>query len=69
MEMADQEKADYYPRCPSCGVPFAEHLGLVGTCQQLTELRKRIANAIVEADKRNAYACANCLRDLLKEPT
>lgn len=22
-------------RCPSCGVPFAEHLGLIGTCEKL----------------------------------
>lgn len=36
---------------------------------QLTELRQRIENAIGEADKRNAYACANTLRDLLKELT
>jgi hypothetical protein len=25
-------------RCPSCGVPYTEHLGLIGTCKRVQEL-------------------------------
>ena len=27
------------PNCPACGVPFAEHLGLIPTCRALQEAR------------------------------
>jgi hypothetical protein len=27
------------PFCPACGMPFAEHLGLVGTCGLLQEAK------------------------------
>lgn len=30
---------DNPPRCKSCGVPFHNHLGLVGTCRQLQEIK------------------------------
>lgn len=26
-----------FPRCPSCGVAFEDHLGLIGTCRRLQE--------------------------------
>lgn len=27
-------------RCPSCGVPFVDHLGLIGTCAELMKARQ-----------------------------
>lgn len=30
------------PTCPSCGVPYSEHLGLTGTCRLLREARDYI---------------------------
>ena len=32
--MADSLMADD-PACPACGVPFVEHIGLIGTCAKL----------------------------------
>ena len=29
-------------KCPACGVPFDYHLGLTGTCQKLSLLRRRV---------------------------
>jgi septal ring factor EnvC (AmiA/AmiB activator) len=31
------------PACPSCGVPFVDHLGLAGTCQELQSTNATIA--------------------------
>lgn len=39
--MTDQE-----PTCQSCGVPFASHLGLQGTCKLLQRYRIALADAI-----------------------
>lgn len=33
----DQPEPDS-DRCPSCGVPYTEHLGLIGTCKRVKEL-------------------------------
>jgi hypothetical protein len=33
----DQPEPDN-DRCPSCGVPYTEHLGLIGTCKRVQEL-------------------------------
>ena len=29
------------PSCPSCSVAYVDHLGLIGTCAELKEARKR----------------------------
>jgi len=29
--------------CESCGIPFVEHLGLIGTCKGLMEAKERMA--------------------------
>lgn len=31
------------PTCQSCGVPLGEHLGLYGTCRQLTEAQEEVS--------------------------
>lgn len=31
------------PKCESCGVPWTDHLGMIGTCRQLQEARAEIA--------------------------
>lgn len=33
----DQPEPDS-DKCPSCGVPYTEHLGLIGTCKRVKEL-------------------------------
>lgn len=35
-------KFDPPARCDSCGVPFIEHLGLIGTCADLRRARIRV---------------------------
>jgi len=32
------------PFCPACGMPFAEHLGLVGTCGLLQQAKAHVAD-------------------------
>ncbi len=29
--------------CTSCGKPFGEHLGIIGTCKKLKEAEKRVS--------------------------
>ena len=36
------------PKCESCEVPLKDHLGLTGTCKQLQEANKRIAELEAE---------------------
>lgn len=31
------------PSCPSCGTPYADHLGLIGTCARVQELEAEVA--------------------------
>ena len=35
--------SDEPAKCPSCGVPFEDHLGLIGTCAKLVKLRRQLA--------------------------
>lgn len=32
--------------CPSCGIPYRDHMGLHGTCEQLIESQARLASAM-----------------------
>lgn len=32
--------------CPACKVAYAAHLGLTGVCEELTDLRARIATLV-----------------------
>ena len=34
--------SDEPTKCTSCGVPFENHLGLIGTCEKLETLRRRL---------------------------
>lgn len=34
--------SDEPPKCPSCGVPFEDHLGLIGTCGKLEQLKRSL---------------------------
>lgn len=31
-----------YLKCPSCGVKYIDHLGLIGTCEELQKYKKTI---------------------------
>jgi hypothetical protein len=33
-------------KCPSCGVKFIEHVGVVGTCAKLIETQARLDEAV-----------------------
>lgn len=37
--------SDERDRCPSCGLLYTQHLGLVGTCAAKLEYRARMARA------------------------
>lgn len=37
-EKGDEDMTDQETTCPSCGVPFVEHLGLVGACRERMDL-------------------------------
>ena len=39
------------PTCAACGVPYEDHLGLQGTCQILTDLRRVIDQQAVTIHK------------------
>lgn len=41
MTASDEKTAE--PKCPSCGVAIAEHLGLYGTCNKLRQLESQNA--------------------------
>lgn len=30
------------PRCPSCGTPYQDHLGLIGTCRENEQARRAL---------------------------
>lgn len=36
------DENDNPPRCPSCKIPYIQHLGLIGTCEKLLKVEKRI---------------------------
>ena len=43
-------------RCPSCGVAYIDHLGLIGTCRKLQEAvaelhRYRVGDLMAERDR------------------
>ena len=50
---------DDIPTCPSCGVPYADHLGLIGTCARVRELEAECDEALAKY--------ADTLRDLLDQ--
>ena len=35
-----RQPAESQPHCTSCGVPWASHMGIVGTCAEKAQLRK-----------------------------
>lgn len=45
--------------CPSCGTPWVDHLGIVGTCKQLKDLREKVKMA-VECLKFYEEAISSC---------
>ena len=48
------------PRCPSCGVAWVEHLGMIGTCRELQQARADILVLAAEIDRlRNVQASQN----------
>lgn len=65
---------DAVAKCESCGVPWAEHMGIMGVCATNAQLRKERDEArreVLEAmhpDLRNGYANAREW-DCFKEET
>jgi hypothetical protein len=60
---------DTEPRCTSCGMPFVEHLGIVGTCAELQAARAQV-EALTSCDMshkleewRQSYAAEARLRE------
>lgn len=37
-----EDEPDDIPPCRSCGVPWAEHLGMTGTCAKLVLITKQV---------------------------
>lgn len=66
-ESDDEDGDEYAPKCESCGVPFSEHLGLIGTCKQLhefgTELRRQKQEAWMRGDLQTASRIAVLIGD------
>jgi hypothetical protein len=52
------------PHCPVCHVPFTQHLGVIGTCQELNEARCRSEPMSVR-DFRSEYPTAEWGNQLL----
>ena len=50
------------PKCDSCGVLFIEHMGIIGTCAELTRLRLELAaaNEKLAALSRGEFICKSC---------
>jgi hypothetical protein len=50
--------------CPSCGVPYVDHLGLIGTCADLLAARRELLRlqagpvVVLAADLADAYVVA-----------
>jgi hypothetical protein len=50
--------------CPSCGVPYVDHLGLIGTCADLLAARRELLRlqagpvVVLPADLADAYVVA-----------
>ena len=42
---------DVGPACSACGIPFDEHLGLVGTCGELQQMKMHAAAVNKELEK------------------
>ena len=34
-------------KCPSCGVEYVDHLGLIGTCQKVQVMREALVECII----------------------
>ena len=52
--MAPVPEALEPPRCPSCGLPFTEHRGIVGTCAALMYSCDHAAKLIREVERLRA---------------
>jgi len=53
------------PICTSCGKPFSDHMGIVGTCAKLKELEESLADADAKAERIERDALKAALRDIM----
>ena len=51
------------PICTSCGKPFSDHMGIVGTCAKLKELEESLADADAKAERIERDALKAALRE------
>lgn len=56
------------PSCPSCGVPFDKHIGIVGMCRDLKEAQAGLLSETRWADKyhRRVVELETAIRKCLK---
>lgn len=54
-DCAENERA-----CPSCGILYIEHLGLIGTCEAVQELKSELEALHAAYDKLNAAYAVKC---------
>ena len=52
-------------KCPSCGVPWTEHLGMTGTCAKLEHVKKELTE--LAKSRKSASWILRRIEDLLKE--
>ena len=64
-ELEDTDSASFQSHCHSCGVPWASHMGIAGTCAENAKLRRERDEARREVCEMNAIESSNESVDFL----
>ena len=63
--LEDTDSASFQSHCHSCGVPWESHMGIAGTCAEITKLRRERDEARREVCEMNAIEYSNESVDFL----
>ena len=63
--LTDTDSASFQSHCHSCGVPWASHIGIAGTCAENAQLRKERDEARREVCEMNSIESSNESVDFL----
>ena len=63
--LEDTDSAAFQSHCHSCGVPWASHMGIAGTCAEIAKLRRERDEARREVCEMNAIESSNESVDFL----
>lgn len=63
--LTDTDSASFQSHCHSCGVPWASHMGIAGTCAEIVKLRRERDEARREVCEMNSIEASNESVDFL----